>query len=166
MGLFKKSNDGKKPTAKVAKELSKTNKSSERIIPASGWGKNKIGERSTRDNMPVAFVKENGRKSVVAAKEVRDPQSWSGKRQTTTPSINYTPRSGQSRMTIKTYEGGSLVRKEKQGKDLLGRPVVKSKTYGVGGLGKGKEKATLTKTGVKRKEVVKTETGVKRRSTY
>ena len=140
MGLFKKSNDGKKPTPKMAKELSKTNKSSERIIPASGWGKNKIGERSTRDNLPVSIVKESGKKSIVVSPS-----------KSSRPSVNATPKAGQPTKTIKTYEAGKLVMKEKQGKDLLGRPVVKTKTYGAGDFKKGKEKSTLTKIGIQRR---------------
>lgn len=64
--------------------------------------------------------------------------------------INGYPKSGQPKKQIQTYEGGKLIMTEKQGTNILGQPKIKIKTTGEGVYKKGKEKITLTPSGVKR----------------
>lgn len=123
----------KKPTAKMAKEKSKTSFSEPREVYRPRPSKE--GVSITRDPKSVSYMKSNGSRSI----------------STSEPRVNITPKKGQEKMKIKTYEKGKLVMKEKQGKDLLGRPFVKTKTTGEGGFKKGVEKKTLTKSGVKTK---------------
>ena len=101
-----------KPTAKAAKEKSKTSFSEPREVYRRS--PKKEGVSMTRDAVPVSFVKKEGSKSIT----------------TSQPRVNVTPKSGQEKMKVKTYEKGKLTMTEKQGKDLLGRPYTKTKTTG------------------------------------
>ena len=138
-------NAGSSGIDKEARNLSKTNKGQPVELDRQH------GAYSYRPDLPVASVREGGKKSIVVGSEIPNKNSYKGYSQSEMPSINSKPKADQSKKVIKTYQDGKLVRKEKQGKDLLGRPVVKRKTYGEGGFKKGVEKKTLTKSGVKTK---------------
>jgi len=135
-----------KPTNKKAKEISKSN-----FEVGTRERRYDEGPQSYKRNLPVALVKENGKKNIVIGKLIPDVTRYSGTRDSEMPSVNGTPKANQSKKVIKTYEGGKLVMKEKQGRDILNRPTVKRKTTGQGSFIKGMEKKTLTKKGVKTK---------------
>jgi hypothetical protein len=138
----------KKPSAKMAKEKSKTYFSEPREVAKAN---RKDGPSMTRDPLPVAFVKKSGKKSVVSTEKIPDGNRYEGYRNSEMPTTNSTPKKGQEKMKVKIYEKGKLIMTEKQGKDLLGRPYVKTITTGEGSYKKGKEKTTLTKKGLKKK---------------
>lgn len=133
MGIFKPSPN------KKAKEISKTNKGKAYEVPAI---RGQRGAMSVTPKLAVSTVKTKGTPTKIVAASSKTSDM---------PRVNVTPKVGQERKTINTYVGGRLAMKEKQGRNLLGQPVVKTKTYGVDGLKKGKEKITLTNSGVKRK---------------
>jgi hypothetical protein len=139
----------KKPSAKAAKEKSKTSFSEPREVYRRFPSKE--GVSMTRDPLPVAFVKKGGKKSVVSTEKIPDGNRYEGYRDSKMPTTNPTPKKGQEKMKVKIYEKGKLIMTEKQGKDLLGRPYVKTITTGEGSYKKGKEKTTLTKKGLKKK---------------
>jgi hypothetical protein len=131
MGLFK-------PGAnKKAKEISKTNKGPIETTEYRG-----LNTSSKKVNLPVAVVKEKSKKTIAV-----------GTSKIATPTVNYEPKMGQNKKIIKSYEGGNLAVKEKQGKDLLGRPVIKTRIYRdtEGNPLNRKIKQTLTKSGIQRK---------------
>ena len=130
-----------------AKKLSKTNYGTVEERSAN----RREGATSFKRSLPVATVKEAGKKKMVVGKQVPDTSSYRGLRETEMPTVNAKPKSGQAKKVVKTYEQGKLVMKEKQGKNIFGKPTVKIKTYGEGGFKKGKEKMTLTKIGIKTK---------------
>lgn len=84
--------------------------------------KSTIAKRdSAKSATPVKVVKSNGQNNI-------------SKSVSTKKEINIIPKEGQTRKTIKTYQGGQLVKKEKQGHDILGRETTKQKTYSGGKL--------------------------------
>jgi hypothetical protein len=77
-------------------------------------GKAKELSKSTKSVARV--ISSNGQKNVVKGTAKK-------------PDINIIPKASQTRKVIKTYDKGQLVKKEKQGHDILGRPTTKQKTY-------------------------------------
>ena len=143
MGLFK-------PGAnKKAKEISKTNKGKTYEVPAI---RGQRGAMSVTPKLAVATVKTKGTPAKVVVQKELPKYNLAGRAMTSDmPRINTSPKAGQEKKVVKTYVGGQLSMKEKQGKNMLGQPVVKTKTYSADGLKKGKEKATLTKVGIQRR---------------
>lgn len=76
----------------------------------------KAKEISESNKSKVRVISANGQKNIVngVAKKA---------------DINIIPKYTQEKKTIKTYDSGKLVKKEKQGHDILGRPTTKQKTY-------------------------------------
>lgn len=74
------------------------------------------------------LIRDRANKSVVAAEKAKK-----------TSSVNESPKYGQNTKVVKTFDKGEMVRKQKQGKDILGREVTKEKTY------KGGKVQTVTK---------------------
>lgn len=76
----------------------------------------KAKELSKLTGSKVRLIAANGQKNIAKG---------SAKKQ----EVNIIPKDSQSRKVVKTYEGGKLISKERQGHDILGRATTVQKKY-------------------------------------
>ena len=99
-------------------------------------------------NKKTLLIRDRVNKSVISA----DKAKKTGK-------INESPTYGQRAKTIKTFDKGQIVRKQKQGKDIFGRETTKDKTY-IGGKVATITKKVIAKDGVEKSTFRNKVTGV------